>query len=133
MVEQLPEDEKFIVAVSGGRDYTDASKINEVLGKLHSEQGIELLIEGGCPVKRNGGGADGLARKWAEANEVNCLTIPPKSRIHGWPSCGPIRNKEIAQCKPDLWVLFPGGKGTLSAASEAEKAGIKIMKVSYGD
>lgn len=124
---------KLVVAVSGGRDYTDARKLNAVLDKLHTEQGIELLIEGGCPVKRNDGGADGLARKWAEANEVNCLTIPPKSRIYGWPSCGPIRNAEIARCKPDKWVLTPGGKGTLSAASEAEKAGIEIVRVSYGD
>lgn len=125
--------EQLIVAVSGGRDYTDANKVNEVLGKLHRERGIELIIEGGCPVKRNGGGADGLARKWAEANEVNCLTIPPKSKRFGWPSCGPIRNQEMCRMKPELWVLFPGGRGTASAAEVAEQAGIKTLVVTYGD
>jgi hypothetical protein len=125
--------EQLIVAVSGGRDYTDANKVNEVLSKIHRERGIELIVEGGCPVKRNGGGADGLARKWAEANEVNCLTIPPKSKRFGWPACGPIRNQEISRCKIELWVLFPGGRGTASAAEVAKQAGIETLVVTYGD
>jgi hypothetical protein len=129
----VTEEPQLIVAVSGGRDYTDAGKVNEVLGKLHSERGIALIIEGGCPVKRNGGGADGLARKWAEANEVNCLTIPPKSKRFGWPSCGPIRNQEMSRMKPELWVLFPGGRGTASAAEVAQQAGIETLVVKYGD
>lgn len=132
MSEQVPS-EQLIVAVSGGRDYSDANKVNEVLGKIHRERGIELIVEGGCPIKRNGGGADGLARKWAEANEVNCLTIPPKSKRFGWPACGPIRNQEMCRMKPELWVLFPGGRGTASAAEVAKQAGIETLVVTYGD
>jgi hypothetical protein len=133
MSESISLEPQLIVAVSGGRDYTDANKVNEVLGKLHRERGIALIIEGGCPMKRNGGGADGLARKWAEANEVNCLTIPPKSKRFGWPACGPIRNQEMSRMRPELWVLFPGGRGTASAAEVAQQSGIETLVVKYGD
>lgn len=129
--ESLLTKEKVIVAVSGGRDYADHAKVDEVLGRLHKDQGIELIIEGGCPVGH--GGADELARKWAKRNEVNCLSVPPKSKVFGWPSCGPQRNQEMALMKPDIWVLFPGGKGTLSAAEAAERAGVKIVRVAYAD
>lgn len=129
----MSNEPQLIVAVSGGRDYTDASKVNDVLSQLHRERPIALIIEGGCPVKRNGGGADGLARKWAEVNEVNCLTIPPKSRRFGWPACGPLRNQEMGRMKPELWVLFPGGRGTASALEVATEAGIETLVVNYGD
>jgi hypothetical protein len=127
------EDSRLEFQVIGRENHRRRNQVNEVPGSIHAERGIELVIGGGFPVKRNDGGADGLARKWAAANEINCLTVPPKSRIYGWPSCGPLRNKEIALRSPDLRVLFRGGKGSLSAASDAEQAGIEVMKVTYGD
>lgn len=114
----------FIVAVSGGRDYTDEDHIFEVLDGIHGSRDITLLIEGGCPV--GDGGADARARLWAAAREVNCLTIPPKALKHRWPSAGPYRNREMAEHKPHLWVLFPGGRGTRSAKEIAAAHGIDI-------
>lgn len=123
--------EGLIVAVSGGRDYRDDAKIASVLGRLHKERGIQLLIEGECPV--GDGGADERARKWAKKNEVNYMGIPPKAKKYGWPAAGPARNQEMASCKPDVWVLFPGGRGTASAKQCAVACGAEIIEVSYGE
>lgn len=128
---ELTSKEKLIVAVSGGRDYKDDAKIDGVLTKLHRERGIELLIEGGCPV--GDGGADERSRKWAKRNEVNCISVPPKSKLFGWPSCGPRRNQEMGSMKPEVWVLFPGGKGTASARECALACGAELIEVGYDD
>lgn len=116
-----------VVAVSGGRDYKSDTFINHTLDFVNEHVGIRLLIEGGCPV--GDGGADERARKWAKRNEVNCLSVPAKSKQYGWPACGPKRNHEIGEMKPELWVLFPGGKGTLSARKVAEEKGIARIEI----
>jgi hypothetical protein len=113
--------------VSGGRDYTDDATLNGVLDRIHAKQPITLLIEGGCPV--GDGGADERARKWAKRNEVNCLSVPAKVKKHRWPAAGPRRNDEMAGFGADLWVLFPGGRGTASAKETARLFGIKIHEV----
>lgn len=117
----------IIVAVSGGRSYADTKRVFDVLDTLHKSRPIGLLIEGGCPV--GDGGADTCARRWAVSRQVNCLTIPPKSNLHHWPAAGPLRNKEMASWKPDVWVLFPGGKGTQSARGQAELCGAEIIVI----
>lgn len=118
-------DHKLIVAVSGGRDYADAKRVDEVLSYIHQNRGITLLIEGACPV----GGADELARLWAKLNEVNCLSVPPKAKQFNWPACGPRRNAEMADWNPNIWVLFPGGKGTASAKKCAVACTAEIVEV----
>jgi hypothetical protein len=132
LTEQLAGiDGPAIVAVSGGRDYTDDAKLNFVLSEIHRLVGIELLIEGGCPA--GDGGADERARKWAKKNEVNCLSVPPKAKKHRWPAAGPIRNAEVGSMKPNVWVLFPGGRGTDSARRVAAEHGIRTIEVGYSD
>lgn len=115
------------VAVSGRRDYTDARRVDEIMGEIHRIVGIGLVIQGECPVLE--GGLDELSRRWAKRNEINCLSVPPKVRKHGWPSAGPIRNREMGALKPHLWVLFPGGAGTDSARQVACSMRIKRIEV----
>lgn len=113
------------VCVSGGRAYTDTKRIFEVLDTLHKGRPISLLIEGGCPI--GDGGCDARARYWAKSRMVNCLTIPPKKSLLEKPSAGPLRNHEMACWKPDVWILFPGDKGTQSARVHAELCGAEII------
>lgn len=117
----------IVVAVSGGRDYSDARHVDAVLGTIHRLWDIRLLIEGECPVRR--GGLDELARLWAKRNEVNCLCIPPKAAKFGWPAAGPLRNSEIGSWMPHAWILFPGGAGTFNAGEIAHKRGIRCIEV----
>lgn len=118
----------IVVAVSGGRDYTDDSTIYSALSLIHRAVGIKLLIEGACPV--GDGGADERARRWALFNEVNSLSCPAKAKTYGWPRAGPLRNQEMATFSPSLWVFFPGGKGTASARGIAIHQHIAYCDVS---
>jgi hypothetical protein len=129
-------EEQVIVLVSGGRDYTDDKRINSILDLVHKTLGIELLIEGACPV--GDGGADERARKWAKRNEVNSFSVPAKAKKYGWPSCGPKRNEEmgflggINKHMDSLWILFPGGRGTESARKVAIAEGYTRLEIGYG-
>jgi hypothetical protein len=115
------------VAVSGGRDYADKETLWGVLDNINETRGIATIFEGACPVDQ--GGADELARLWAKARQVNCVSVPAKPRVHKWPAAGPIRNREIGSLKPELWVLFPGGRGTNSARKIAQEIGCEIYEV----
>lgn len=121
----------IVVAVSGGRRYSDDARLNAVLDRIHRARGIRQIIEGGCPV--GDGGADERTRKWAKKNQVNCLSIPPKEDKYGWPSCGPRRNREMGQEKIDLWVFFPGDRGTADARSVAVSIGCEILEIGNVD
>jgi len=39
----------MIVLVTGGRDYSDRSKLNTVLDGMHARMPFDLLIHGGAP------------------------------------------------------------------------------------
>lgn len=114
-----------VVAVSGGRHYSNKRRVFDVLDEIHAEDPISLLIEGECP----DGGADELARQWAKSREVNYKGVPPKVQKYGWPAAGPLRNREMGEMRPNLWVLFPGGRGTNSAKGIAEELGIETRVV----
>jgi len=117
----------LVVACSGGRSYTDVVMIARVLDRVQARWGIRLLIEGACPV--GDGGADSRCRAWAIAHEINCLSVPPKVRTHQWPAAGPLRNLEMGNLHPGLWVLFPGGRGTVSARETAQQLDIPTIEV----
>lgn len=116
----------IIVAVSGGRDYADRGALWRALDQLNERARIGLVIQGECTT----GGADELARLWAKARDVNCLSVPAKWR-HG-PGAGPIRNHAIGVMRPDVWLLAPGGKGTASARSVAIRNKIKRIELEPG-
>lgn len=128
----------LIVAVSGSRKYQNAIRMNEILDDLHRQRIIKLLIQGECPEKNPegvDGGADELARLWAKHNEVNSVSVPPKSRKIRWPGCGPARNREMAKWMPppQVWVMFPGAVGTQSARDIADEFHITRLEVTEDD
>jgi hypothetical protein len=130
----LSLNEGIIVVVSGGRDYWDSNFLFGTLSALHASRNIILIIQGQCTK----GGADKLAATWAQANEVNCLSVPAKWRKLNRRDAGNIRNREMGRLdaellrqRIDVWILFPGGGGTADAwrvAEEKRKSeGLEIM------
>lgn len=111
------------VIVCGGRDYQDGTRVSAVLHKLHSEAGIDLIIEGGAK------GADYLAHVWA------CMAGVPTERFEAdWENqgsfAGPARNKRMLdEGKPDLVIAFPGGRGTADMVRKARKAGVQVVEI----
>lgn len=111
------------VLVTGGRNYQDHARVRAVLGKLHDEAGIDVLIEGGA------NGADRLARLWAEA-----FGVPVETYEADWENqgtfAGPARNaRMLSEGRPDLVIAFPGGRGTADMVRKARKAGVNVVEI----
>jgi hypothetical protein len=109
------------VLVCGGRYYSDHVFVWRVLGKLHAATPFECLIEGGA------GGADTLARRWAQEAGVALLTFPADWGLGK--KAGPLRNQiMIDEGKPDLVVAFPGNTGTADMVRRAKQAHVQVIK-----
>lgn len=112
------------VLVCGGRDYRDTARVFAVLGKLHREAGIDILIQGAAR------GTDSLASHWADTFGVPQEAYPADWEAHGT-FAGPMRNKVmLEEGKPDLVIAFPGGAGTRDMVRKARKAGIDVVEIS---
>lgn len=125
------------VLVCGGRNYTDKTKIYNVLDALSPEpkdnptpgcwlpQGL-TIINGKCPT-----GADQIASDWAVVNWVPLLEFPVDHRLDGpWPAAGPRRNARMLQeSRPDLVIAFPGGRGTADMVRRAKAVGVKVQEI----
>lgn len=111
------------VLVCGGRNYSDRSRVVNVLCKLHFEAGISCIIEGGA------NGADRLAREWA-----NTSIVPVETYEADWENqgsfAGPARNtRMLNEGKPDLVIAFPGGRGTADMVRKARRAGVEVVEI----
>ena len=111
------------VLVCGGRDFADYERLDAVLDWLHERHRFTALIQGEAR------GADRMAGEWADARGVECLRFPADWDKHGR-RAGPIRNRQmLVEGRPDLVVAFPGGRGTANMIEQAEKAGVRVIKV----
>jgi len=111
------EDLEAVVLVCGGRAYgkgvnslVERKRLNKVLSTvLHmctSEDKLLRLVHGGAE------GADILAAKWADINNVPATEYKADWTAHG-KSAGPIRNLQmLRESNPHFGIAFPGGKGT---------------------
>ena len=106
---------KTLIVVTGGRDYDNGRKVEEVLDGIVQMFGTDiLLISGGAR------GLDTLALGWAYDREINAMRVPAKWKTEGR-KAGIMRNAEMlriaiqAFMKEDanvVMVAFPGGIGT---------------------
>lgn len=114
------------VLVCGGRDFSDADKVDETLDAMHAKAKITVLIHGAAR------GADSLAEAWAISRFVRSQAFPvhPKDwEVHGL-SAGHLRNaKMLLVGKPDLVVAFQGGKGTRNMIKQALDAGVEVRRI----
>jgi hypothetical protein len=107
--------------VTGGRNFYNYEMVYTTLDMLHKEDNITLLIHGDAQ------GADRLCAQWAKLNNIEIVAYPADWDIMG-KAAGVIRNSAMLLEKPDVLVVFPGGKGTADMVNKALKAGIKIVK-----
>lgn len=111
------------VLVCSGRNYDDAECVKSHLDRLHADEPIDVLIEGGAQ------GADELARWWARDNGIEVETY-----VADWHGFGRraelIRNQRmIDEGRPTLVVAFPGGAGTADMVRRAREANVKVVMV----
>lgn len=106
------------VLVCGGRHFMDYERVRTML----DEVGPSHIIHGGAT------GADTLAGRYAEENDIPCDVFPAHWSRFG-AAAGPLRNTEmLTEGKPELVVFFPGSKGTMDMVNKARKAGCEVRK-----
>ena len=111
------------VLVCGGRDYNDSIHVCDVLGRLHAQWDISVIIHGDAP------GADSLAKAWALSLKIPEVGYPADWEANGR-AAGPIRNqKMLDEMSPDVVVAFPGGRGTADMCRRARAHGITVLPV----
>lgn len=112
------------VLVCGGRSFNDRATVERVLGQIHAETPIAVVIEGGAS------GADRLAFAWASAgNRCGTETYAADWEADGR-AAGPQHNaRMLHDGRPDLVVAFPGGRGTADMVAKARRAGVRVVEV----
>lgn len=111
------------VLVTGGRDFSDFQMVADALDRLKPT----VIIQGECPY----GGADKLAADYAEMRHLPCIGMKAHFRKMGG-KAGPIRNGwMLKHAGPiDCVLAFPGDRGTANMIDQAERAGIRVLRVS---
>lgn len=108
--------------VCGGRDFGDFSFLDKTLTLLMLFRGRpDLIIEGGA------GGADYLARMWAQGDAIPVHTERADWQRFG-KRAGPKRNRAMLRLKPDLVIAFAGNEGTADMVAIARHAGIEVLE-----
>lgn len=111
------------VLVCGGRDFSDIETLDRVLGELHAEKPVAVMIHGAAK------GADTLAGAWAKRHGVPTLEFAADWQRHGR-SAGPVRNRQMLDIgKPDLVVAFAGQRGTTNMIEQARDAGVTVRQI----
>lgn len=112
------------ILVCGGRDYTNAPRVDEVLAALHSEEALSCIVHGGAR------GADRLAELWARVHNIPTKEYRAEWEVFGR-RAGHVRNCDMLNTNPDiaLVVAFPGGVGTADMKKQALVRGVKVYEV----
>lgn len=110
------------VLVCGGRNFRSPAQVSRELDRLHAEQPITALMQGGAT------GVDRFAKEWAASRRIQRFMCTANWQAHG-NAAGPIRNQRMLDWKPDLVVAFPGGRGTADMVARAKASGVKVIEV----
>ncbi len=110
------------VLVCGGRDYHDATTMEQVLSSF--------LEQGDCVIHGGARGADALAGDIAGRVLGYPVHVFPADWHQYGKAAGPIRNKQMLdEGKPTLVLAFPGGRGTQNMIDQARTAGISVVEL----
>lgn len=109
------------VLVCGGRGYDNRQLVYDVLDRLRARYNGLYVIEGGAR------GADTLARQWRRDRRQPGLTVAANWTLGR--RAGALRNQEMADLKPDLGVVFPGGSGTADMLRRLRKANVSTLQI----
>lgn len=115
------------ICVNGSRGFNDPDLMDKHL-RIRIPSGLEgdfRLILGGAK------GADTLAKKWAQINNVEFIEILPDWNKHG-KRAGILRNIEMIDISDELISFWDGSSpGTKHAIEYAKSKGLKVSVVPY--
>lgn len=117
------------VLVCGDRYWTDEKRILKELRTLPQPFSDHTVIDGQAP------GADSIGYKVAKKLGMKTKRFPADWIKYG-KAAGPIRNQQMLdEGKPDIVFAFHDNlkesKGTKNMISRAEKAGVRVRKITH--
>lgn len=115
---------RSVIAVTGGRNFSDRERLNKVLREIDPS----VLYVGDCPT-----GADLFAREWTSGKNIVRHIFYADWKEHGR-AAGPIRNQKMIEAllrmaDMPILVAFPGGRGTADCIRQARLKKIMILEV----
>ena len=115
----LPEG--TLVAVTGGKDISDAAAVFNRLDKVREKYTDMVLVHGGGP------GVERIAASWAEQRGVHQIVCKPDWDRHG--RAAPFRrNDDLLNLLPKGVIAFPGSGITDNLVDKAVKLGIPVQR-----
>ena len=112
-----------ILLITGGRDYTDAARLQWALAEAWRRLQPTALRHGACPT-----GADAGAHWWAL--ERGYAVEPMLADWSQGRAAGPLRNQAMLERGGVVGlVAFPGGRGTADMVRRAKAAGVRVWEV----
>lgn len=112
------------VIVCGSSRFQDKRQLFDVLDALHAQTPITTIINGGAR------GADLLASQWARARAVPLIRYQAAIDLSGRRQAFLDLNAQmLSEQRPDLIVALPGGEVSADLISQAQAAGVNVMRV----
>ena len=115
--------------IVGSRSITDSEYVFSVLDfylrRLLEEYEV-VIISGGAI------GIDTLGAQWAETNGLKTEIYLPDWDLHG-KKAGFLRNQTIIDNSDYLIAITTGSNGTADSIKRANKKGIKVKVIKYGE
>lgn len=116
------------VIVCGSRNFGEyldqRDRIYAALDSIHAKTPITFLWHG------NARGVDRTAAMWASIRDRSIRVCPVSAEWSKYGDrAGPIRNKNMLGQDIDLVIAFPGGKGTTNMVAQAQRAGVKVLRL----
>ena len=110
-----------LIAFTGGMDYTDHTRIWNVLDQVHAKYADMVLIHTG-----GAKGADRIAACWAASRKVPEIPFKPEWSIHG--RSAPFkRNDRMLEELPKGVIVFDGNGINHGLARRARELGLPLM------
>ena len=108
--------------VTGGRTLQPGwhSAIIGVLDAINQWSPVSEIWHGGAS------GTDASANSWAKDKRIKVICHRAQWDRYGR-GAGPRRNQAMIDARPDLVVVFPGGRGTADCASRALDAALDVI------
>lgn len=111
------------ILVCGSSKFRDRVAMYRTLDKLHDDQSISLITNGGAR------GADYLSSQWAKERGVPLKVHKADWKTHGEEAVFILNGVMLSEMPPDKVLAFPGGDVTADMVRLADQAGIEVIKI----
>ena len=113
------------LAVVGSRSFNDYDLLKDKLDKLNSRKKIRMIVSGGAA------GADRLAERWANENDIEAEVFFPDWEKYG-KRAGFLRNEQIIDSADAVIAFWDGqSRGTQHSINLAKTKGISVHVIKF--